>query len=66
MIPQELILLANVSGDLTGNAAQWQGGLAAFEVAGNLGGATVTLHLSRYMRCRARLSAAYSSVESVE
>lgn len=45
MIPQELILLSNIAADVTGNALFWQGGQAAFEVQGTLGGATVSLQV---------------------
>lgn len=43
MIPQQLALLSAVSGDVTGSPLMWNGGIAAFEVLGTLGGATVSL-----------------------
>lgn len=43
MIPSIAQLLSNASTQVTGAAANWQGGIAAFVVVGTLGGATVTL-----------------------
>jgi hypothetical protein len=45
VIPQNLSLLSNVNANATGNPLQWQGGLAAFEVQGTLGGGSVSLQV---------------------
>lgn len=43
MIPSIAQLLSNVAVQVTGAAANWQGGIAAFIVVGTMGGCTVTL-----------------------